>query len=513
MDKIPLTSIIVGSRLRVDLGDIDALSDSIERLGLIQPIVINQNNELIAGGRRIAAFKALSEHIEWADHKEYESIPYVRFETLSEDQKLELELEENIRRKDMTWQEQTLSVCRIHALKQRLASLDMQTWGVLQTGELIGLSGAKVSYALQVGELLLKKDEQISACDSVWEAYKLILVRKSDAVEAELARRAALPASSPVKPLNDTEANAIEEAYAEPTRLLLESMAASDLEHGDEPLMERLAKEENTTPTIGVSSSPNESIHTPAAPHLIQLSKMLYMADSVRMMNDSECPLIGLIDHIVTDPPYAIEMDNIQQAGGGMNISTVEKEHQVDENRKMFPLMLQGFWNVLKPNSYVVFFYDLANHQLLVDLAKAVGFSVQRWPFVWVKTDRCQNMAAQVNFTKSCEYAMVLRKGTPVLAKVQTDGHLACGNLDKVLYGNHPFAKPHELWRRLIEAVSLQGQVILDPFAGRGSAIQTIINLQRKPVGIESNETHFNYMVNSVRRFYSLILRQNVVFS
>jgi 16S rRNA G966 N2-methylase RsmD len=59
-NTIPIKDIIIKERYRKELGDIDALADNINNLGLLQPIVINnENNELIDGQRRILAFKSL----------------------------------------------------------------------------------------------------------------------------------------------------------------------------------------------------------------------------------------------------------------------------------------------------------------------------------------------------------------------------------------------------------------------------------------------------------------------
>lgn len=49
---------VKSSYLRTDT-DIEKLKKSIETVGLIQPLVVNGNNELIAGGRRYSALKAL----------------------------------------------------------------------------------------------------------------------------------------------------------------------------------------------------------------------------------------------------------------------------------------------------------------------------------------------------------------------------------------------------------------------------------------------------------------------
>lgn len=52
-------SIRVGYRFRQDLGDLDELCDSIERLGLLQPITITPDGTLVCGARRLAAVKRL----------------------------------------------------------------------------------------------------------------------------------------------------------------------------------------------------------------------------------------------------------------------------------------------------------------------------------------------------------------------------------------------------------------------------------------------------------------------
>ena len=46
-------------RFRKDMGDLTSLKDSIAELGLLQPIVVDENNNLIAGERRLRACKEL----------------------------------------------------------------------------------------------------------------------------------------------------------------------------------------------------------------------------------------------------------------------------------------------------------------------------------------------------------------------------------------------------------------------------------------------------------------------
>jgi hypothetical protein len=55
----PIDSIRVGRRHRRDFGDIDQLADSIEDIGLLHPITVNEDGLLLAGARRLAACKRL----------------------------------------------------------------------------------------------------------------------------------------------------------------------------------------------------------------------------------------------------------------------------------------------------------------------------------------------------------------------------------------------------------------------------------------------------------------------
>ena len=79
-------------RVRKDLGDLDALKESLRRYGLLNPITIDNKNRLIAGERRLEAAKLLG----WTN------INAVVVNNISAITKLELELEENNQRKEFT---------------------------------------------------------------------------------------------------------------------------------------------------------------------------------------------------------------------------------------------------------------------------------------------------------------------------------------------------------------------------------------------------------------------------
>ena len=92
---IPISSIIVNTRIRKDMGNIRDLANSIESIGLLSPIVINEENKLLAGERRYQACKLLG----------WKEVPVNIIETASAEQNLVVEIAENQNRKSFNKEE------------------------------------------------------------------------------------------------------------------------------------------------------------------------------------------------------------------------------------------------------------------------------------------------------------------------------------------------------------------------------------------------------------------------
>lgn len=91
-EKVFVGDIKVGVRRREELGDIPALAENISKRGLLHPIVVDDDLNLVAGERRLRAHQHLGE-----------SEIFVRYlRDLSEDERREIELEENDFRLDLT---------------------------------------------------------------------------------------------------------------------------------------------------------------------------------------------------------------------------------------------------------------------------------------------------------------------------------------------------------------------------------------------------------------------------
>lgn len=90
--RLPLSAITIDERRREDYGDINGLAASIKRYGLLHPVVVDDANRLIAGERRLRAYQQLG----------WQEIDTRSLGELTEAERREIELEENLRRKDLT---------------------------------------------------------------------------------------------------------------------------------------------------------------------------------------------------------------------------------------------------------------------------------------------------------------------------------------------------------------------------------------------------------------------------
>lgn len=106
--KLHIQEIKLSTRIRKDLGDIETLKESLHRHGLMNPVSVNKNNELIAGHRRLESAKQLG----W----EYIEVTYI--DTDNEADMLALEIEENVRRKDLSETELEEALKRLEKLRK-----------------------------------------------------------------------------------------------------------------------------------------------------------------------------------------------------------------------------------------------------------------------------------------------------------------------------------------------------------------------------------------------------------
>lgn len=459
MKRIKLEDIIVENRVRsCKEADVISLAESIKTNGLIHPITLNSENVLISGGHRLEAFKLLAKE----DPERYGTIPYVNFEEYAieaglikagestPDHVLKLlEMEENLRRKSMTWQEKALGIAEYH----RRASIARaeEHWGQAQTAELFGLTQGHISYVLRIANRLKNKEDPIWGCESIRDALELLMNEKKKEAMSKLAEFAKTKLSNI--------------APAKPIVTVAEDEPEDDFSYLD-------AVE---TPNV-VNSTPQEKFTEDDALSIYVQGDCLEWLPKLK----------GKFDHIITDPPYGIDMENFMNAE---SVDNVKEEHQVEPNLDLLREFLRVSHENIKDTGFMCMWYDIVHHEKLLSWASEAGWIPCRWPITWCKTSPCINRTAQYNVTKATEVCMMLRASSnAVLVNKRSVNWIMAASAETS--PEHPFGKPSVVWDWLIDTVSFEGQTILDPFAGCGSSLLSMIRKKRVPMGIEVKSDH-----------------------
>lgn len=180
MDTVKISEVRIKDRQRKDFGDIDALAKSIKDVGLIQPIVLafdweksSENLDievirLVAGHRRFLALQKLGltelqhiEHFVWRSEYDGDNQDKIYLRSAAE-------LEENLRRKSLTWVEEVKAKAELLQLYQNIYGPPsggrptgaqahgnaQKGFGVRKLSELLGESAAQTSEDLEMAALV-----------------------------------------------------------------------------------------------------------------------------------------------------------------------------------------------------------------------------------------------------------------------------------------------------------------------------------------------------------------------
>lgn len=147
-------------RQRTELGDLTSLKDSIQKRGLINPPTIKRDGELIAGERRWTSCKQLG----WTH------IPVQFVEDLDELECHLIELEENTRRSDLTWQDRCKAVKQYHELKVKTEP----QWSQQRTADALGEGLSVINHALAIAKELEAGNERVIAAPKLSVAKNIV---------------------------------------------------------------------------------------------------------------------------------------------------------------------------------------------------------------------------------------------------------------------------------------------------------------------------------------------------
>lgn len=181
--SVDIDSIVVDRpvRQRRVLTDLDELARSIGLIGLINPPVIDENFRLIAGERRLTACRDI---LGWT------MIPVQFAEECSEAELQLIELEENVKRTDLTWQDQCRAVNNYHKL--RLA--ENKDWTASKTAKALGMRDMDVSDRRAIAEALDTGQKLVVEADRYSTARNIVKRNQARAKDNELSSMAYMPA-------------------------------------------------------------------------------------------------------------------------------------------------------------------------------------------------------------------------------------------------------------------------------------------------------------------------------
>ena len=161
-------------RYRTDMGDIESLAQSITDVGQVTPIIINQDNVLIAGERRLLAHK----------HAGLETIMAIVRTSDDIDHRV-VEIIENLERKEFTWQEEIRAKKDLHEM---LLSKN-PNWTGRDTANHIGAAASGIYAELGLAEAIDEAPEVFEGCRNKHEAFKALKKFRVDETMAEIMLR------------------------------------------------------------------------------------------------------------------------------------------------------------------------------------------------------------------------------------------------------------------------------------------------------------------------------------
>jgi len=173
--SIEISTIIIGNRQRKKLGNIEEFADSIKHHGQIYPIILTEDNKLVAGERRLRACLHLKlTHID-AIYRKYAELDSFIIEAI-----------ENIDRKALEWEEEVKITEELHKM---LILKYGDRWSGRKTAEKIKMSLGGVSTNLQLAKALDEAPDIFEKCRTKEQALKALKKYKLDEAMAELALR------------------------------------------------------------------------------------------------------------------------------------------------------------------------------------------------------------------------------------------------------------------------------------------------------------------------------------
>lgn len=213
----------------------------------------------------------------------------------------------------------------------------------------------------------------------------------------------------------------------------------------------------------------------------------------------------GLFDVIFADPPYFLSNGGISCHAGKMvkvDKGSWDKSQGPELNHEFNFEWLRRCQAALKPNGTI---WVSGTHHVIF----SVGYAMQQLgmkvlnQITWQKPNPPPNLACRY-FTHSTEtiiWAAKTEKSKHVfhykemrrqnnMKQMKDVWSMTAPKKGEKLHGRHPTQKPVELLRRILEASSNPGDLVLDPFMGSGTTGVACRNMGRRFVGVELDDKY-----------------------
>lgn len=424
--------------------DVSDIQPSMARFGLFNPIIISDDNVLVAGERRLTAARNLG----------WKKILTRKASDLTPIESQLLELFENIKRLDLNWQNLVQSVASIHRLYLQIDP----DWTHTKTGDECGLTKGIVSMYLSVEKEM--GEDGVKNAATVREAYNKLKRREQRESGAALQELLEAPDVVPDQPKTD-----LTPAQQDEVKILREL---------GQPLPQHLKIVPKPTPRPVAPVYPDSILH----------QSFLDFAPnySGEKFNFIHC-----------DFPYGVELFSGPQ-GRGAELSSEGRVGYKDSADVYWTLVrcLCQHLNRLMSVSGHLLFWTSADYKIIHDTISlfrelAPGLVFQKFPLIWGKSDNAGIASdPRMGPRHTYEACLMATRGARQIAKVKGDFYSA--PTDKRL---HPSTKPEPMLRHFMEMLVDETTVMLDPTCGSGASLRAAESLGAKRVlGLEIDKQY-----------------------
>jgi len=347
------TVIIAPGRIRRGLGNLDDLKASIKSKGQLHPIIVNKENVLISGERRLEACRGLRIAV------------LARYmEDLNESDMIEIEVMENAARLDFSWIESVRAIKKLHDYKvqqhgKAVGGPTPRGWGFEKTAKLIGSNPQTVRLDCRTADYLDEYPE-LMKLQRKSEAFKRIRDIIEDAALIELANRSA---SGIFTNTNEEGEDSEEEKLPQITPE--EIMQMDDLSDEDKKraiaIIDVGKKASGKMPDSIFEEAVAEFTEEYGEPGPLVAKRFIH-GDAFELIKEIPDESFQLI---ITDPPYGIKVGDTT-ASKAIGVF----DDSADWMESYIPTLLKECYRVLGEDSHMYLFFAVSYYEFLLKHAK-----------------------------------------------------------------------------------------------------------------------------------------------